>query len=552
MSTIDPPRGLGPTGRLLDRVATRALHLPPPSTDYTLTPVRVPMRDGVELAADLYRPDTEPVGTVLVRGPYGRSAAMALPMARVFAARGYNALFVSCRGTFGSGGRFEPMVHEADDGHDVVAWMRDQPWYTGRFATVGGSYLAFTQWALLVDPPPDLVAAVISISPHDFGGYVWGTGAFRLDFLGWSDMVAHQEDGGMLRGALRSATAERRNAGALDALPLVQGARTHLGGGATWYEDWVSRPDVHDPFWAPMDLSVALERADIPILLISGWQDIFLDQTLEQYRRLHERGVDVAITIGPWSHVAVGAGAARITTGETYDWLEEHLAGRARRRRPAPVHVFVTGADEWRDLSAWPPPTSPSTWYPGSHRDLSTEPPAEDALASSFVYDPAAPTPTVGGPLLGLRCVKEDTELAQRPDVACWTTQPFDHELEVMGAPRVELVHRSDNPHVDLFVRLSVVGADGRSHNLTEGYLRLDPARSAEVTTVELRPTAHRFVAGTRLRLLVAGGSHPQFARNLGTGEHPATGSRLQPARHTIHHGLGGCSRLILPVAAPT
>ena len=157
---------------------------------------------------------------------------MALPMARIFASRGYNVLFVSCRGTFGSGGAFFPMVSEVDDGHDVVAWMRDQPWYTGRFATVGGSYLAFTQWALLTDPPADLAAAVISISPHDFGDHAWGTGAFRLDFLGWSHMVVHQEEGGVVKGSFRTATAERRNAKAMDELPLVQAAQTHLEGRA--------------------------------------------------------------------------------------------------------------------------------------------------------------------------------------------------------------------------------------------------------------------------------------------------------------------------------
>ena len=192
------PPGLG--GRLMDRLATRLLGLEPSTTAYTIDQVRVPMRDGVELAADLYRPTSSPVGTILVRGPYGRSALMALPMARIFASRDYNALFVSCRGTFGSGGEFVPMVSEVDDGLDVVAWMRDQPWYTGSFATVGGSYLAFTQWALLTDPPPDLAAAVVSISPHDFGEHVWGTGAFRLDFLGWSDWIVHQEEGGVVRG----------------------------------------------------------------------------------------------------------------------------------------------------------------------------------------------------------------------------------------------------------------------------------------------------------------------------------------------------------------
>ncbi len=552
MSMAESRRLSTPGTRVIDRLATRLLGLPPSSAAYTRASVRVPMRDGVELAADLYRPTSGPVGTILVRGPYGRSALMALPMARIFASRGYNALFVSCRGTFGSGGEFVPMVSEVDDGHDVVAWMRDQPWYTGSFATVGGSYLAFTQWALLTDPPPDLAAAVISISPHDFGEHVWGTGAFRLDFLGWSHMIAHQEEGGVLRGSVRTATAERRNAKAMDELPLVQAARTHLEGRAGWYPDWVTRPDLADPYWVPMNLGIALERADIPILLISGWQDIFLTQTLEQYRRLHDRGVDVAITIGPWSHLAVGVGAARITTGETFDWMEEHLAKRSPRKRASPVRVCVTGADEWRDLPAWPPPTSPSTLYLRSHLDLSAEPPADDAPASSFVYDPAHPTPTVGGPLLGLHCVTDDTELAERPDVACWTTGELEEDLEVLGTPMLELFHDRDNPHVDLFARISQVGADGRSHNVTEGFQRLAPDPEPGPITLELRPMAHRFRAGTRLRLLVAGGSHPQFARNLGTGDNPGTGVELRAARHTIHHGQGGRSTLVLPVTRPS
>ena len=155
----------------------------------------------------------------------------------------------------------------------------------------------------------------------------------------------------------------------------------------------------------------------------------------------------------------------------------------------------------------------------------------------------------MGGPLLGLRCVKDDTELGERSDVACWTTPVLDEDLEVLGTPTLELFHDSDNPHVDLFVRISEVGDDGRSHNVTEGYRRLDPARGPGAITLEVRPIAHRFRAGTRLRLLVAGGSHPQFARNLGTGENPGTGVGLRPARHTIHHGQGGSSRLVLPVS---
>ena len=141
--------------RIADLLAGRLLGLPRPSSEYTVTrDVRVPMRDGVELVADHYAPTAAARGTILVRGPYGRAAPVSLLFARVFADRGYHVVLQSSRGTFGSGDVFEPMVREVDDGADTVAWLREQPWFSGRFATLGPSYLGFTQWALLMDPPP--------------------------------------------------------------------------------------------------------------------------------------------------------------------------------------------------------------------------------------------------------------------------------------------------------------------------------------------------------------------------------------------------------------
>ena len=173
------------------------LRLPGPTSRYTVSRVSIPMRDGVELIADHYAPAGEPVGTLLLRGPYGRGFPFSLLYGALYAARGYHVLMQSVRGTFGSGGTFTPMVHEAADGADTVAWLRRQPWFTGRFATIGISYLGFTQWALLQDPPPELAAAVITAGPHDFSESAWGTGSFTVnDFLGWSHLVAHQEDPG--------------------------------------------------------------------------------------------------------------------------------------------------------------------------------------------------------------------------------------------------------------------------------------------------------------------------------------------------------------------
>ena len=510
------------------------------------------MRDGVDLLADHYAPiGARPRGTLLVRGPYGRAFPFSIAFARLYAARGYHVVLQSVRGTFGSAGVFEPMIHEAADGADTVAWLRQQPWFTGRFGTVGLSYLGFTQWALLQDPPPELAAAVITVGPHDFSASSWGSGSFSLnDFLGWSDLVSHQEDTPRLRVLLRQAGARRRLARATAALPLGAAGRTLLGAGAPWYESWLQHPDRDDPYWDPLRFGAALDRAQAPVLLISGWQDVFLEQTLEQYRRLRGRGVEVALTVGPWTHTQLLGKGAGTLTRESLEWLDAHLAETGRRRR-SPVRVFVNHHG-WVDMPDWPPSVGERVFYLQAHGRLSPTPPPATAAASTFTYNPADPTPTVGGRLLSPEGgYRNDGRLAERDDVLSFTSDVLTTDLYVLGNPVVELWHSSGNPYVDLFVRVSEVDAKGRSRNVSDGFRRLTPRPGFQsqpaMVSIELDAVAHRFRAGSRIRVLVAGGSHPRFARNLGTDEAPVTGQRLAPATHEVHHGADGLSRLLLP-----
>jgi putative CocE/NonD family hydrolase len=505
--------------------------------------VPIPMRDGVELLADHYVPAGEPIGTVLIRSPY--PPVLAAGTAAPFVTAGYHVVAARCRGTFGSGGVFSPMVHEIDDTADTVAWLRTQPWFGGRFATVGASYLGFTQWAMLMDPPPELAAVIIQVGPHDLSRSVYSGGAFSLnDFLGWSDMVSHQHLS-LPATVFRMVTANRRQAPAMAGLPLVTAAEQLTAGNAPWYTEWVSRRDLTDPFWAPMQLTEALDRVRVPVLLQTGWQDLFLPQTLEQYAHLHRRGVDVALTVGPWTHVEA-AQERTVLPREGLDWLAEHLAGTGSRLRWAPVRVFVTGVDEWRELPEWPPPAVERPLHPGPDGRLGNEPATGTA---EFTYDPADPTPTIGGRLLAanLGGYHDDTALGRRADVATFTTTPLTAALEIVGVPAVELAHTSDNPHADLFVRISEVDAKGRSRNVTEGFVRLDPRNPTSTVRLELDAVAHRFAAGRRIRLLVAGGSFPRWERNLGTDADPATSDIMTPSRRTID--LAG-SRLLLPVKA--
>lgn len=536
--------------RPADKGLARLLGLPAPTTDYTVNRVHVPMRDGVALVADHYAPHTpSPAGTVLVRGPYGRGFPFSLVYAKLYAARGYHVVLASVRGTFGSGGEFEPMVNEAADGADTAAWLIGQPWFTGRFATVGVSYLGFTQWALLTEPPPELAAAVITAGPHDFAASSWGTGAFTVnDFLGWSDMMAHQEDSVRARVALRQVQARRTVPKAAAALPLADGARSLLGAGAPWFESWVDHADTTDPFWDALRVPEALDRVAVPVLLVGGWQDLFIRQTLQQYRHLRDRGVDVALTVGPWTHTQLLTKGLAISARESLDWLDAHLGGATASRRRTRVHVHVTGRG-WRHLPDWPPATTERALYLRPGRYLGESAPIEmkSLPPARFHFDPDDPTPTIGGPLLSAEGgYRDDGRLASRGDVLAFTSATLTEDLCVYGSPVVELTHAADTAHVDLFVRVSEVDAGGRSTNVSDGYRRLDSAQTrARAVRLELDGIAHRFRAGSRIRLLIAGSWFPRYTRNLGAGEPVLTGTQSKPATHTVRYGR---SRLLLPV----
>ena len=551
-------RPLGRGAAAAGAALSRAWSLPPRRNYVAIQRgLRVPMSDGTVLLADHYLPITSaPAATVLVRCPYGRGAPFSLLDAQLIAERGFHVLLQSCRGTFGSGGQFEAMNREISDGQDTVAWLRGQSWFDGRLATFGASYLGFVQWALAMDPPPELAAMVVQVGPHDFSRTAYRHGAFDLyNFLSWSDLITHQERVNPLLAIIRTVTADRRLRPALDRTPVSAGARDLLGTSAPWFDTWLEHAQPSDPFWAPLQCGAALERISVPVLLIGGWQDIFIEQTLEQYRTLAARGVPTRMVVGPWNHV-VAATRAGAAYAESLAWLDRHLGpdpGDAFSGYSA--RIWVGGAREWRDITDWPPPgTQPHRWYLGPDGGLGPGEPDPGVPPARFRYDPADPTPSVGGATLSLSAgVRDNRPVEQRPDVLVFSSEPLDEPVEVIGDVTAELHVTRDNPDADLFVRLCDVDPRGRSRNVCDGIVRLTGADPlAGTVRVSLIGAAHRFGRGHRLRLQVAGGAHPRFARNPGNGQVDAPAKDFVATRYEIGLSAQAPSALLLAAAMTT
>ena len=545
----------GVGARAVDTMLRRLRKMPAPRNGYVVERgVRTPTRDGFELVGDLYSPaaPNADTATILIRTPYGRGLPVDALWGRTFAARGYHVLLQSVRGTFGSTGTFRPMAQEADDAHDTVAWLRRQPWFNGNLATMGMSYVAYTQWALLAAPPPELRASVMVAGPHDFSGSIWEHGAFALEtYLGWSDgnSIPFEQRPGPVKQLFGNRRSGERQQAAFAALPLAPASESILEGRAPWYREWLDHPDLTDPYWQPYDHTAALERIQTPTLLVGGWQDVFIGQTVAQYEALRARGVEVAMTLGPWTHVGHVLKGSAVIDNEALDWLDAHLGHRAARPRTQPVRTFVTGADTWHAGATWPPKSSEIAWYPTADGALADRAPTGGR--STFRYDPDDPTPSVGGRRLSKDAgVQDNRALEDRPDVLTFTTAAMAEDLEFEGFPVLEAVLSVDNPHADLFVRLCGVDAKNRSRTIADVLVRLDPVAGPgelQHVTARLNPCAHRLRKGDRLRLQISGGAHPQYARNLGTGEPAATGAGLKASVHTVHHGS---TRLILPVTS--
>lgn len=548
--------------KVAGQVVDRMIGLPGPAKPLVLRrDVRVTMPDRVVLLGDHYRPAGQdgPMPAVLIRSPYGRAGAVGMLFAAPLARRGFQVFIQSTRGTFGSGGQFRPFLTEHDDGLATIAWLREQPWCDGRVSTAGGSYLGHTQWAVApyADPPLSSVSLAVTAAKVSSAFYRHGAPSLR-NALAWTALIGRQERGSGL-GVLPNPVQQARLKRGVWRVPLQAADVTVAGAPVAFWRDFTEHAALSDDFWAVADH----DRADLtrlpPVSMVTGWWDLFLPEQVRDYAAIRAAGVTARLTVGPWLHG--DPGELKATMLEDVAWLDHHLNGGPPPAGP-PVRLFLQHAGDWLEFGGWPPPGAvPTPYYLGAPGRLSREAVRGGAAPATFVYNPADPTPSAGGPLLqrpgGMQV--DNAAIEARPDVLTYTSDPLPGRLDLVGPVSARIHLRTEREHADLFVRVCDVDPKGVSRNVVDGIRRLSPqsvpAPDVQIgddgilaVDVELYPAGYRMRAGHRIRVQVSGGAFPRFARNLGTGEPFGSATSGRRCSFGIYSDERHPSHILLPV----
>ena len=524
-------------------VLQRVLKLNPPITRDLVVQrdLRVPMPDGVELLADLWVPRSggESWPIALMRSPYGRRGLIGVGGVRPLAERGYRVLIQSVRGTYGSGGEFDPQRQERPDGLATLDWLVKQPWCGGSIVLVGASYLGYVQWAVADRLPSEVKAMIPQVTES----------ALTCEFLRKDGLTLETpfvwgvtNTGPQRRGVLSGLLQIRKTSRALHTLPLREADVAAVGHHIDYAQDILTH-DADSPRWAGIDHRQRVAQVSAPVSSVGGWYDIFLPGQLRDFQILQDAGRPARLTVGPWVHQAI----TNVPFQEALEFGLAYARGEQPPHRP-PVRLYVMGEEAWRDFDSWPPAGYPAQrLHLQPDGALSTEEPGESA-PDQYRYDPNDPTPAVGGVRAGGGGRVDNAKLETRPDVLAYTTPVLDRDIEVIGEVNAEIWFRSSLPYADVFVRLCDVDPRGKSTNVCDGLISLTGTDELTCAAVRLWPTAHRFRRGHRIRVQVASGAFPRYARNPGTGEPHATATRLVVADQAVYHDPGHPSAIILPM----
>jgi hypothetical protein len=493
----------------------------------------IPMRDGVRLATDVYRPARggtpldEKLPVLLQRTPYGKTGSSLAESARYFAANGYVVALQDVRGAYASEGVFTKYIGEGEDGFDTIEYLSKLPYANGKVGMWGTSYAAHVQANAAKLEPKALATIVLNMGGMSNGWdhKVRNHGAFELQQLTWAfHQLEAETDDPLVKEHLARAPIESW----LEALPLRKGLNPLSI--APNFEDYIlemaTHGDYDDDYWKHRDVNWQEhydETLDIPMIHVSGWYDSYAGGTIQNFVELSKRKTSpIYLLMGPWTHggntrsyagdVEFGPEAARADFPCEFHlrWFDRFLKG-VEAAEEEPVRIFLMGTGDghkdengrlyhggrWITASSWPlPETTEVRYYFHGDGSLSKSPPTERERATTYTFDPRDPVPTLGGAFSSTSPVfepgayhQEEREgiygakppflpLSARPDVVVFQTAPLAFDVEVVGPIEVELHASSTALDTDFTVKLVDVyppSSDfpsGFEMNLTDGILR--------------------------------------------------------------------------------
>lgn len=559
-----------------------------PATEYAVvvqTGVRVKMRDGVTLVADIYRPKAPGKFPVLLtRTPYNRRDPYT---GTYLATRGYVAILQDTRGRFDSEGEFYPFKNEMNDGYDTIEWAAGLDYANGDVGMFGGSYVGATQMLAAIAKPPHLKAIFPYITASEYyDGWTYQNGALMQWFASsWTTGLA--ED-----------TLRRKTSGL--ARPKEWVAQLPVGDYrlmttpsaaevAPYFRDWVEH-ERDDEYWRQWKISDHYKDLNIKALHSGGWHDIFLKGSIKNFVEMRKSAATQSardgqrMLIGPWAHAATspegkigdvvfGRSAVLDFAGTIVKWFDYSLKGVNNEfAGDAPVRLFVMGDNLWRDEKEFPLARTVYTRYflhagkgansSNGDGELSTRAPGKEK-PDTFEYDPQNPVPTIGGRLCCGNAIApgpfDQRANEGRQDVLVFSTPPLERDVEATGYITLELYAASSATDTDFTALIADVDANGYARFLTDGIVRaryrnstaraelIEPGKIYKYT-IDLWATSNVFKAGHRIRVYLSSSNFPRFNRNLNTGEATLQATRMVKARQTIYHDAEHPSAIILPI----
>ncbi|MFD1637592.1 CocE/NonD family hydrolase [Evansella tamaricis] len=541
---------------------------------------RVPMRDGITLSADIYRPaDDGEYPAIVVRTPYLKTSQIIFDTATYFSERGYAVIYMDVRGRGDSDGEFSPYRNDGIDGYDAIEWVAEQPWCTGAVGTMGGSYLGRIQWLTALTKPPHLKAMISAVTPSD--PFVeWPTGLPNTQHICWTYMTS-----GRVMQNIDTVNWEK----VYDHLPFVDMDEAAGFHSKIWREE-VSHTK-RDDWWEKICYQNKFDQIDVPALHISGWYDDEQVGTPLNYMGMTENGGSESarksqrMLMGPWPHqinrstklgdLDFGADSQIDLNAYQLRWFDYWLKGMDNGvMEEPPIDMFVMGENEWRQESEWPlARTNWTTFYLHSKGNansrfgdgwLTTDLPAtaelEETATDQYDYDPKNPVPfitdlishQIGGP-------DDYAAIERRDDVLVYSTPPLEEDVEVTGPIKALLYASSNCKDTDFMVKLLDVRPTGFAQRLTDGMVRarfregMDNPKLMEPDTiypfeVDCWNTSHVFKKGHRIRIEIASSAFPKYDRNLNTGDVLGQTTEMKVATQTIYHDSEHPSAIVLPI----